>query len=80
MTIKLKNSGWPERREVLVSSAIDIILDGRDYGSGQVESAARTADNATAFIGKLVEVLAEKQILSREELLSLLGYGWEFED
>jgi len=43
-------------------------LDGDDYGRGQLEAAEATTTNATDALGRLMETLAQKGLLSAPEI------------
>lgn len=43
-------------------------LDGTDYGVGQVEAATATAENCAALLTKVVTALAEKGVLSLDDI------------
>lgn len=47
------------------------LLDGSDYEVGHLECAQRTATNNSEAIGRLVQLLAEKGVLSAAEVVSI---------
>lgn len=71
-TVKQGGRGWVGS----VSTYVARSLDGNDYGRGQVESAAREAANASEAIGRLVQLLHEKGILTLSEV-SFVAAGYD---
>lgn len=43
------------------------------YSSGQVEAAREAGDNATEALGRLINVLAGKGLLTAEEIVTIAG-------
>lgn len=51
-------------------------LDGDDYGRGALEAATATAENNSAAIGKLLEHLADKELIEMHQIAEIVGdYG-----
>mgnify|MGYP000951285774 CR=1 FL=1 len=42
-------------------------LDGDDYGVGRLEAAAATAENNSRAIGRLLDILAAKNVITADE-------------
>ncbi len=63
---------WLGEEETDLDTAVARRLNGSDYDRGQVEAAAAEARNAVEFLGRLVNVLADKKILTEEDLTALL--------
>lgn len=78
MDIKTKEYYGKER----VESVKDFVvrkLDGCDYERGAIETIEKTAENATEAIGRLCEILAEKSILSADDIVRVVSkYPHEF--
>lgn len=55
------------------------LLDGDDYDRGALESARATADNASLMLGKLIDVLATKRVLTKDDLAELDLFGGDVE-
>lgn len=56
------------------------VLNGDDYGIGQLEAACRTAENNSEAIGRLVGILFEKGLLTGGEACEVIsGYHGEIE-
>lgn len=49
-------------------------LNGDDYDRGQLESARKTADNATAALGRLVQLLTDRGLLNASDI-AFIVYG-----
>ncbi len=55
-------------------------MDGADYARGALETAEKTAENATKAIGRLCEILVAKKILTAEDIAFIAtGYAESFE-
>jgi len=54
-------------------------LDGDDYGRGQLEAAAATADNNSRAIGRLLTVLVEKGVIGLDDAETILGGDFKLE-
>lgn len=50
-------------------------LDGDDYGKGAMEAAADTARNNSKAIGRLLDLLSEKHLVTAEEVVATIE-GW----
>lgn len=64
-------------RTYSVASAVECECDGTDYDRGSVETAEATARNTMRFLGRLVETLHEKELLTNGDVLKLLEGSWE---
>lgn len=70
-----KSPWYPGRRAVQTSEAAETLIDN---DGGQVESAKYTAENAVNALGRLVETLHEKGLLTTDEVQQVLDlYGYE---
>lgn len=50
-------------------------LDGDDYGKGQMEATTDTAKNNSKAIGRLLDFLANKKLLTAKEAVTIVeGY------
>lgn len=50
-------------------------LDGSDYGAGSIEAVTRTAQNSSRAIGRLLDILSERDFLSAREVVNIIeGY------
>ena len=50
-------------------------LDGDDYGMGQMEATTATAENNSKAIGRLLDLLADKSLITAEEAATIVeGY------
>ncbi|KKK93537.1 hypothetical protein LCGC14_2691890 [marine sediment metagenome] len=50
-------------------------LDGEDYDRGSVETIEATARNNSQAIGKLLEVLLDKDVIQLPDVRIILGFG-----
>lgn len=50
-------------------------LDGSDYDTGMVEAARDTARNNSQAIGRLLDILAGKDLLNDMDVLYVIGCG-----
>lgn len=58
-----------------ISDYVSGTLESCDYEDGRLESASRVANNSARAIGRLVEILQHKGILSLEEVSEIAaGY------
>lgn len=55
-------------------------LDGDDYERGAVESAQATADNVAQAFGRLVDLLAERGLLSATDVTMLANCEHSFKN
>lgn len=51
-------------------------LDGSDYETGRLEAAQQTANNSVAVIGRLIDLLVEKAVITPREGLTVLTQGY----
>jgi hypothetical protein len=71
--MRIQRRSYASNPEIMsVAAAVEYHLDGREYGSGQLESAAQTANNCTRMLGELIEKLRGNGLLSADDVLSLL--------
>lgn len=71
----IKHSTWRGENTSSIEDFVASELNSRDY-DGALERAGATADNATQGLGRLVEILAEKGIISASEVGIIAGnYG-----
>lgn len=64
-------------RPMAISDAVSRILDGVEYGQGALEDVQRSIENTRRFVAVFVEMLYDKNILSKEEILALLGSSYK---
>ena len=66
--------GWvtPADRPEALREAISDALSGEDYERGTLETAQAAADNAAEALGRLMEVLYGKGILSHDEIILIV--------
>lgn len=55
-------------------------LEGSDYDRGAVEAARAQADNCTKAFARLVQVLFDKEILTRADVLRVAALDYLIED
>jgi hypothetical protein len=74
--MKIKTSALYEtERNETVAEYTERKLDGNDYGYGQVEAAAKSAEKASAAIGRLLEFMADNGILKAPDVTKIVeGY------
>jgi len=71
----IKHASWRGEQTSSIEDFVAKGLNGRDH-DGALEQAGATADNATEGLGRLVEILAEKGIISASEVGIIAGnYG-----
>lgn len=75
MTLFVKNR-WKGNTKFTVAEAIQAECDGADYDRGQIETIAATSAKTSQFLGKLVALLHDANVLTEEEILVLLD-SWE---
>lgn len=64
-----------DRRQGTIADLAAAELDGSDHERGQLEAAVATADNAVAALGRLLEHLEARNLISLEEVaFTVLGY------
>ena len=74
MRIKIESYGEVCEYESLKDYA-ELMLDGDDYGNGVIEATANTARNNSQAIGRLLDLMAEKGLVSAEEITTVVeGY------
>ena len=57
----------------------DKVLDGDDYERGSAESARKTADNAVAALGRLLDVLYMTKAISAHEAIYIINGRHSYE-
>lgn len=61
--------------EMELQQFIQSNLDGRDYENGAVEAAQDTADNTAKAFARLIEILVERNQLTKNEVITIVtGY------
>jgi hypothetical protein len=61
-------STWEKEREETVAQYAERCLDGSDYESGQIEAIGRGNEKNSRAIGRLLELLATKGLLTAPEV------------
>jgi len=77
--MKIHTSTWEKERDETVAQYAERCLDGRDYESGQLESIGRGTENNRCAIGRLLELLATKGMLTAPEI-TCIAQGYENAD
>lgn len=72
MKIIIINSGSITNSYDSIEEYIEFKLDGEDYETGILESAAATAKNNSKAIGRLLNVLAEKEIIDADDVANIV--------
>jgi hypothetical protein len=67
--VRPKYGAAPEYRVYNFESYFRYVLDGADYEGGSVEWAQSTASNTASALGRLVETLYEKGILTKHQVM-----------
>lgn len=67
MKVKIRISA-DDKKIYDLADHIASLLDGNDYDRGALESARATADNVGLMLGKLIDVLAAKGVLTKDDL------------
>ena len=70
MKVKIKRI-FDDEKTVDLIAYVESQVNGDDYDRGALESAQATADNAGVLLGKLIDVLAAKKVLTDANLLNL---------
>jgi hypothetical protein len=52
-------------------------LDGEGQDRGTLEAMQKTIENNSAAIGRLVEILYDKHMVSMDEVKKIIGLDWE---
>jgi hypothetical protein len=65
-------STWEEEGDETVAQYAERCLDGSDYESGQLEAIGRGNENNSRAIGRLLELLAIKGILTAPEVTGIV--------
>jgi len=61
-----------------LSNSIQIVLDGNDYGVGQVEAATDQANNTSIALGNLLVLLEKKGMIGKKDVYEIVtGYKAE---
>lgn len=74
--MKITNVGYPNR-EVSLAGAVECVCGEDPYTNGAVESVRSATVETGKFIGKLVEVLHTKGLLSSADISKLLEYHFD---
>ena len=74
--MKMKTESYGEVREYKsLEDYAEFKLDGNDYGKGAMEAATDTARNNSQAIGRLLDLMAEKGLVSAQEAATVVeGY------
>ena len=64
-----KKQKYRDLKELAVNA-----LDGSDYERGCLEAAQETANNCAAAIGRLLEHLNAKNLITEEDIVLILGF------
>jgi len=72
MKIKIENYSQVREYDSLEDYA-ESKLDGDDYGKGTMEAAADTARNNSQAIGRLLDLMADRGLVSAEEAATIVG-------
>ena len=74
--MKISTERWGEKREYnSLEEYAEYRLDGDDHGKGQMEAATDTARNNSKAIGRLLDLLATKNLVTAEEVATIIdGY------
>ncbi len=73
MKVKV-NAGYRDAREYYsLENYAGYALDGDEYGLGAMEAAAKTAENNSRAIGRLLDLLAERRMLSAKETETIIA-------
>ena len=62
------------------SEIVEFVCDGDDYERGSVEAARAQADNCSKTLGRLVEKLFDKGVLSRSEVIEIVDRAYDYKD
>lgn len=71
MKIRVESYGDTDRYDSILDYA-SYALNGDDYGKGAVEAVTCTAENSSEAIGRLLDVLAAKGLVTAEEVGTIL--------
>ena len=62
-----------------VPGVVEANILASHYGEGELERLRSSLQKAAEIIGTLVSILADKDVLTAEQLQNILGYGYEVE-
>jgi len=71
--MKIRRETYEGHKDTEVKDYIINCLDGNDYDRGALEATRKTADNACEAIGKLINILANKGLLTATEIKDIAG-------
>lgn len=81
MNISYKKQYYDTVHNESIKMYVENELNGDDYDRGSLESARATADNATEALGRLLDVLATKELLTAKDIVDIVtGYSDDYED
>lgn len=78
MKIKATPS-WEKELNETIYQYVKRKLDGYEYGSGQLEMIGRTSENNSEAIGRLLDLLSTKGLLTAPEVTKIVE-GHEIDD
>lgn len=64
--------------KMTISSAVEYVANGSDYDRGALEEVAAGHRDLASLVGRLMQTLEEKNLLTEAEVLKVLG-EWEWE-
>lgn len=67
-------------RKVSISDAIEGSIDDSIENNGVAEDASRKADNCGKILGKLVQALYERKLLTDDEIKDMLNWRYTVEE
>lgn len=76
--MKLRDK-WSYAHEKHKTISVHDAIQGQivSYDSGVAESARSTAENAASMIASIVDLLADKEVITKDELVELLHRRYE---
>ena len=77
----IKHKNWKRReREVNIAEAIEGSIDYAGYIGGVAEMAHHKIVNVSQILGKLVQNLYERKLLTDNEVKDMLSWEYDLED
>jgi len=66
------------RTTLEIHDAVERVLDGSDYGAGELEALRDTVENQSKLLGRLTEMMYDAGMISKDVLLhDLLSYRFD---
>lgn len=79
---KFKEAGWTDSGARFAAAAMinREICNANNRRDGRMEGMDEQIEALTSMLGKLVEKLLDERALTPEQVVEIVGYGWEISD